>query len=46
MLTMGEVQRFIDWYRARGFEVVATNLNGEEGPVNWAEIKRGNVSSC
>ena len=34
MLTMGEVQRFIDWYRARGVEVVATNLNGEEGPVN------------
>jgi len=46
MLTMGDVQRFIDWYRTQGFEVIATNLNGEEGPVNWAEIKRGNVSSC
>ena len=41
MLTMGDVQRFIDWYRARGFEVVATNLNGEEGPVNWASIRGG-----
>jgi len=40
MLTMGDVQRFIDWYRTQGFEVIATNLNGEEGPVNWAEIKR------
>ena len=39
MLTMGDVQRFIDWYRTQEFEVVATNLNG-------AEIQRGNVSSC
>ena len=26
-----------------GCEVVATNLNWEAGPVNWAEIKRGNA---
>ena len=40
---MGDVQRSLYWYQARGFEVVATNLNWEAGPVNWAEIKRGNA---
>ena len=45
MKVVGDVKRSIDWYRARG-EEVATQLNEEEGTVNWAEIKRGNVSSC
>jgi len=43
MLTVGDVQHSLYWYQARGFEVVATNLNWEAGPVNWAEIKRGNA---
>jgi len=41
MLNVPDVQVTVDWYKAVGFEVRATNLDWGLGPMIWAEIGHG-----